>query len=92
MSLKSDKYDSSEAVEHLVWDARRAVGEPGWRLVGPELEDFIRHEIAGALLTAFSKAEALYVNEAFHRQEQSSRTLLEGVLAGAKLGRASKEA
>ena len=92
MSLKSDNYDSSEAVERLVWDARHAVGETGWRVVGPELEGFIRYEVAGALLSAFSKAEALYVREQFDRSEQSSRTLLEGVLAGCKLGRASKEA
>jgi hypothetical protein len=92
MSLKSDDYDSSETVKQLIWDARGIVGEPGWRMAGPEIEAFIRYRVADALLNAFSKAEALYINDMVKQADQNSRNMVEAVLAGASLAeRKAKE-
>ena len=85
MTLKSDSYDPSEELERLVRQARYAVGEPGWRVVGPELEAFIRYEVADSLFSAFSKAEGLYISEAIKLSHQQSVTVLEAVLTGITL-------
>ena len=87
MSLKADDYDPSETLERLRWQLRDALGSPLWRIAGLELDDFLEHEVREALREAFSKAEAIYVHERFKQADQSSRTLLEGILAGAELAR-----
>lgn len=91
MSLKSDDYDPIETVKRLIDEARFHLGPSTWRMVGPELTAFIMHEVAGALHEAFSRAEALYINDAIKRSGQMSLTILEGVLAGVEIGKEADE-
>ena len=85
--LHSDDYDPTEACDRLTWLARDYVGRSAWRAVGPEVEDFIRHEVAGALLNAFSEAEAVYLRDICRRSDEFTATLFKGVMAGAELRR-----
>lgn len=87
MKLHSDDYDPEKECESLIWRARNIIGPSAWRMVGPEVEDFIRFEVREALIAAFSKAEALGIRDQCNMQQQYSKTLLEGVLAGATIGR-----
>jgi hypothetical protein len=87
MSLKERSFDSDEIVENLKYELGFVVGKPVMRMAGPELLSFIDNEVRRALHNAFARCEALYIREMCDRSAQSSRTLLEGVLAGAELAR-----
>ena len=80
--LMSDNYDTSKAIDRLVWQAEGVIGPAGWRMVGPEVEDFLRCEVSAALLGAFSRAEALYINDAIKTSHGLTVSILESVLAG----------
>lgn len=91
MSLESDKFDPTEMLERLTWSARHILGSVGWRQCGPEVTDFIQNEVHAALLRAFSRAEALYINKMVSQGEERSRLMLESVFAGAELARRESE-
>jgi len=91
MNLKSDNYDPSRVVEDLILAARGAVGSPVWRMAGPEIEDFIRYQVANSLRDAFSKAEALYINESFKQAQQNSGNLLKAILTGFDVAQRKEE-
>jgi hypothetical protein len=89
--LESDSYDPSSAVESLIRGIRYHLGGPGYRMVGPEIESFIRVEVADALRGAFREAESAYLRQMCEQSDRATATLLQGVLAGTKLGRQAKE-
>ena len=91
MALEVDNYDPEPAVKRLLYHARCSLGGPGFRAVRPELEDFMHDAVADALRDAFSKAEGIYLRQAIGFADQASRTLLEGVLAGAEVERRKHE-
>jgi hypothetical protein len=85
MSLKVDNYDTSIPVKDLISQARWQLGEPVWRLAGPEIAAFIRSEVQDALRDAFYKAESLYIDNMVKQADQSSRNMMNAILAGANL-------
>jgi hypothetical protein len=91
MSLKSDDYDPETILAGLRKDLYYAVGGPVMRMAGPELEEFLDYSVRRALMSAFSRAESLYIDDMVKQADQSSRTLLEGILAGATVGRQKRK-
>lgn len=91
MALKTDDYDPTKAVKHLLYRVRCYLGGPGFRAVQPEIEDFMHDEVGEALRDAFREAKGLYIEQTFKQANQASRTLLEGVMAGAEIERRKHE-
>lgn len=89
--LKRDEFDTDKLIEGLQWKLEGIVGKPVMRMAGPELRSFLEFEVRQALHDAFAEAESLYLRDMIQQSEQSTRTLLEGVLAGVHLGQQSKE-
>lgn len=87
MSLKSDDYDPTPAIERLTWALRNHLGGPLFRMAEPEIRDFLCFEVGGALRDAFSEAESIYLRDMCKQSDQASRNLLQGVLAGAEVSR-----
>ena len=91
MSLKSDDYDPTETIEDLISMMRQTIGQPVWRLAGPEIEQFLRCALGTALHRAFCKAEALYVHESFKQAQQNSGNLLKAILTGFDVAKQKEE-
>ena len=81
--LDSDGYDPSEALKRLKWAAAKLLGGPTFRAIEPELADFLDVEVREALVAAFAKAEASYINKMFKQSEESSMNMFKACLAGA---------
>lgn len=87
MTLEVEKYDTTKEINELRLDIRHRLGDPMYRMVRNEIETFLQNDVGAALKRAFSDAEAIYVFRIFDNSEASSRTLLEGVMAGIELGK-----
>lgn len=85
MSLHSDKFDPQPILDELHEDLFSYVGKPIMRMAGPELQWFLDDSVRRALVKAFSQAETLYIKDIVKQADQSSKTLMEGIMAGAKL-------
>ena len=90
--LKSDGFDADPILDDLREELFYAVGKPVMRMAGPELEGFLDFYVRRALLKAFSKAEALYINDMVKQANQSSRNMFEAVMAGAEVERLKRQA
>jgi hypothetical protein len=87
VSLKIDQFDPEPILAALREDLFYTLGKPIMRMAGPEMEAFIEYSVRDALGRAFSAAESLYIGDMVKRADQSSRSMLEAVMAGAEIGR-----
>jgi len=89
--LLRDTFDPTEILKKLREEAFYVFGPAGMRLVGPELELFLDHNVREALNRAFSECEGQYIAERFRQSEESSSNMVRAVLAGAELGLRSRD-
>ena len=89
--LKRDDYDPSALVQRLRWRLREALGPAIYRMAEPELNLFFEYDVPDALIDAFSDAEHAYLKDIVARQSEASANMLAAALAGADLGRRSRE-
>lgn len=91
MELESKTFNTDE----LVAAAQRALwfrlGSVGIRLVESEIDRFFKYDLPELFRDAYRKAESEGIRLAVAQAEQSSRTLLEGVLAGVELAEKKKK-
>lgn len=87
--LASDEFDSSDLLDSLRTSFYRRLGGPAYRMIEPELESLLEHEVKEALYAAFRRAEGHYVNKAFKEAQEASGNMLKAVLAGAELQRSN---
>jgi hypothetical protein len=91
MALESEKYDTGPAVDRLIEHAMWYLGPVAWRLVGPEITEFIRLAVEDELRGAFQKAEFIYVNQAVAHSQEMGGLLLKAAIAGVDIANRPKE-
>jgi hypothetical protein len=83
VTIQSKDYDTDPAVSRLLNVAESFLGPVAWRLVAPEMTDFITQFVAQELRDAFRDAEGHYLAQSLKQAQEQSGLVLKAALAGA---------